>query len=138
MITLRKKSSGTLIEAYCSSQDLVGTVVRISGVENSTITVAPVNPAVPAQMPAYGLLVEKITATRCLVQRWGDVTLPVGAAALEPGRVCYVGPDAKLTTQQPTPDPSGTGVYVLQTMGHSTGPTSVDFSPSPATLEISV
>lgn len=137
MITLRKKSSGTLIEAYCGTEDRIGTAVRISGVENSTITVTPVNPAYPAQMPAYGLLVRKITPTRCLVQRWGDVTLPP-ESVLEPGKVCYIGPDASLTTSQPAPDAEGTGVFVLQTMGHATGPTSVDFSPSPATLEISV
>lgn len=137
MITLRKKISGTMIEAYCASGDAVGMAVRISGVENSSITVAPVNPAYPAQMPAYGLLIQKITPTRCLVQRWGDVTLPTGFA-LEPGKVCYVGPDARLTTTQPSPDALSTGVYVLQTMGHATGPTTIDFSPSPATLEISL
>lgn len=135
MITLRRRSAGTVIEAYCGANDAVGTAVRIAGVENSTITVTPVNPAYPAQMPAYGLLVQKLTATRCLVQRWGDVTLPLDAA-LETGKVCYVGPDARLTTTQPSADSGVTGVYVLQTVGHATGPSTVDFLPSPATLEI--
>lgn len=135
MITLRKRSAGTLIEAFCSVTDTVGLAVRIAGVENNTITVTPVNPAHPAQMPAYGLLVQKITATRCLVQRWGDATLPT-ETSLEPGKVCYVGPDARITTRQPDADQSPTGIYVLQTVGHATGPSTVDFSPAPATLEI--
>lgn len=133
MITLRKRASDRLITAYCDAAALVGQAVRITGVEMGTIIVAPVSPTNPEQMPAYGVIVEKLSSTRCAVQRWGDAQIPV-SVELEPGKVCYVGLDATLTTKQPVPD---AGVFVLQVVGHAIGTSAVDLAPSPATLEIS-
>lgn len=134
MITLRKRAADHVITAYCGSLDRTGQVVRVVGVELGGVIVAPVNPENPEQMPGYGLIVEKLSPTRCVVQRWGDVRLALDVP-LEPGKVCYVARDATLTTTQPTPSISG--VYVLQTVGLATGVDTLDFSPSPATLEIS-
>lgn len=135
MITLRKKTTGNTILAFCNEADEVGKAVRITGVEMETITVTQVNPAYPDQMPVYGILIEKLSPTRCLVQRVGDVKLPPGGS-LQPGRYCYVAPDASLTTTVPAAEDSPSGVFVLQVVGLATGPAALNLSPSETLLEI--
>ena len=135
MITLRKKTSGSTLLAFCGESDEVGRAVRITGVEMDTLTVSQVNPAYPDQMPAYGVIVEKLSPTRCLVQRAGDVKLPPGVT-LQPGKYCYVASDATLTTTVPVADDSPSGVIVIQVVGLATGPAALNFSPSDTLLEI--
>ncbi len=137
MITLRKKFSGNTRVVSCRAEDSEGDAVRIVSVEMDQITVNRVNPAYPEQMPAWGVIVQKYTPTRCLVQTSGEVRLP-STATLSPGRVCYVGADGRLTTATPEVTDSPSGRLVLQEVGLANGPAALNFIPSPLTVEIGI
>ena len=135
MITLRKKVAANTQLMNCRPEDATNDAVRIVSVEMDVVTVGKVNPYYREQMPAYGVIVQKYTPTRCLVQTSGPLSLS-GSSSLNPGRVCFVGVDGRLTATPPVATASPSSYVIVQNMGLATTPTKLDFSPDTQTLEI--
>lgn len=97
---------GRYFEADCLATDAIGHFVRITGAEVMGVAqVTKVDVTVSGQYPACGVIVEKPTSTRCLVVTHGEIT--VSPATLTPGKVYWIGLDAKLSAALPTPAPLG-------------------------------
>lgn len=89
-----------VFEADCSGTDVAGDFVRITGdAVAGYYQVIKADPTDLAQMPALGVIVEKTLATRCIVQRAGNVA----ATGLTPGKPYFVGLDGQLDDAPPVP-----------------------------------
>jgi hypothetical protein len=66
----------------------------------------------PSTMPAVGVIIDKPSATRCLVQSIGEA---VGLGVLVSGARYWIGTDSKITTVSPIP--GGGERVVLQLAG---------------------
>lgn len=67
-------SEGRYFEANCLSSDLVNHFVRVTGNTLSVPNVTRVDVTDSTKMPAIGVIVQKPTATTCLVQVSGQIT----------------------------------------------------------------
>lgn len=95
---------GRYFQADCQSSDVIGMFVYVTGSAVSGIPqVTKVDIQTFGKYPAVGLIVEKATATRCLVQVFGEIG--VSPAILVPGRPYFVGLDSMLTNVPPAPAP---------------------------------
>jgi len=115
--TLEELSNGRLLFANCLVTDVEGDLVRITGPDTINVAnVTKVNPEYTTQMPCFGMLVEKITATTAIVQTSGRVkiaTLP----AMIPGKRYFVGLNG-LPSQYPADiGLSTTGIAIWQAIG---------------------
>jgi len=105
---------GRYFSADCLLADAIGSFVRITGVAVAGIAqVATVNIAITGQYPAVGVIIEKSTTTRCLVQVIGE--LQVSPPTLIPGRPYFIDVDGTITDVPPVPA-SGT-VVAIQAIG---------------------
>lgn len=76
-------AEGRYFEANCLSSDLVNHFVRVTGNTLSVPNVTRVDVTDSTKMPAVGVIVQKPTATTCLVQVSGQITSfsPVAAGS---------------------------------------------------------
>lgn len=90
-------------EADCLATDAVGDSVSVSGAAvGGIMQVTKTDPKVNGlTAPAIGILVAKITATRCVVKTYGLLDV---LQVLTPGKAVYVGADSLPTSVVPTPD----------------------------------
>ena len=85
------------IDAFCLSSDSVGRFVYISGDRvGKTYTVCTVDPLVRAKMPAIGLIIQKYTTTKCVVQLFGEVRGIF--TGLTPGHYVFIGLSGELVS----------------------------------------
>lgn len=100
-VTIRKRAISELIQADCLATDEVKHVVQISA--NAIAGVFQVSKiditAAPAQL-AVGVIISKASSTRCTVQVGGQ--LAGLYSGLTPGKMLFVGTDAKLSHAVPT------------------------------------
>lgn len=95
---------GRYFQADCQVSDAIGMFVYITGPAVSGIPqVTKTDIQTYGKYPAVGIIVEKSTTTRCLVQVFGEVE--VSPAALVPGRPYFVGFDSLITNLPPIPLP---------------------------------
>lgn len=95
---------GRYFQADCLASDVVGMFVYVTGSAVLGIPqVTKVDIQIFGKYPAVGMIIEKSTATRCLVQVFGEIA--VSPAALVPGRPYFVGLDGTLTNIPPAPAP---------------------------------
>jgi siroheme synthase len=100
-VTIRKRSQADYIVADCLVPDGVGDMVRISadsvgGVYQ--VTKLDINNS-PIELPV-GMMVRKLTTTRCVVQLVGEV--PGVYTGLLPGKQLFIDQDSRLTHVVPT------------------------------------
>lgn len=81
-------AEGRYFEANCFASDAINDFVHTVGVTGSTPNVTKVNPLSSPTMPAIGVIVQKPTATSCLVQVAGIITT---FSPLVPGARYFVG-----------------------------------------------
>lgn len=81
-------AEGRYFEANCLATDLVNHLVRVVGNTLSVPDVTKVDTSDLVQMPAIGIIVQKPTATTCLVQVSGQTTTVSPVVA---GTLYYVG-----------------------------------------------
>jgi len=97
------------IDAFCSISEVVGKFVYISGDRvGKTYTVSTVDPFTRDKMPAVGLVIQKYTDTKCIVQLFGEVKNLF--TSLIPGHYVFVGANGDLTQFPVSPFP-GVGVF---------------------------
>lgn len=97
---------GRYFQADCLSSDAVGTFVYPAGLAVAGVPqVTKVDLLTMGKFPAIGMIVEKSSATRCLVQARGEVE--VSPAVLIPGHSYFIGLDGLLSDGPPVPG-SGT------------------------------
>lgn len=97
---------GRYFEADCLAGDVVGALVYITGI--AVLGIAQVTTADPRALgkyPAVGMIAEKSTATRCLVQTFGES--PIVFVGLTPGRVYFLDTTGLVTATPPAPLPGG-------------------------------
>jgi len=70
-VTARKRPG--LYQASCTLTDQVGDLVYITSAANGFYKVKRCNPASYAMMPAWGVIVQKYSTTKCTVQTQGEV-----------------------------------------------------------------
>lgn len=106
MLVSRSLSQKERVTASCGVGDAVGDVVYVSGAKSGAdYSVTKTDPTAYASMPGLGIVIYKISATRCVVQLSGEVLgLYTG---LTPGRVCWVGLDSRPTQTPPAAPISG-------------------------------
>lgn len=99
-----QKALGRYFQANCLSTDDFGMFVYVTGPAIGGVPqVAKADIMTAGKYPAVGVIVEKSSATLCLVHVLGE--LDVSPAILTPGRPYYVGLDAFLTSTAPTAAP---------------------------------
>lgn len=108
--------SSAPIPSDCLPTDSIGDFVyvtsdRISG----KLQVSKVDIADPAKMPAFGIIVAKVSSTECFVQTSG-IVLDV-YSGLTPKSVLFVGADSRAAETPPEPGVGET--YLIQTAGYS-------------------
>lgn len=89
------------VRALCDSADALGNCAYISGdLSAEKYQIRSADPTDSAKMPAIGVIIEKPSATECVLQVIGEIpdTLYSG---LTPGGQLYVGLDSKLTHTPP-------------------------------------
>lgn len=91
---------GRYFEADCLSSDDVDDCVYVTGPDVGGVAqVSKVDPRNISTMPMVGIIVEKSTTTKCLVQTFGEVHL---SQILVPGKRYFVGtsgtPDVNIPT----------------------------------------
>lgn len=93
-------AEGRYFEANCLAGDLLNQFVRVVGNTLGVPDVTKVDPSDASKMPALGIIVQKPTATTCLVQVTGQTTTfsPVIA-----GSFYYVGATALPVSVAPAP-----------------------------------
>lgn len=95
---------GRYFQADCQTSDTIGMFVYVTGAAVLGIPqVTKVDIQTYGMYPAVGIIVEKSTTTRCLVQVFGE--LEVSPALLVPGRQYFVGLDSVITNIPPAPSP---------------------------------
>jgi hypothetical protein len=114
-------AAGRYFDANCQPSDAAFNCVYVTGVSMGSPDVTTVNPSNPATMPAVGIIVEKYSATDCLVQVFGLIT---GIFGLVPGQRYFVGPGGTVTTPAPVPPAT------LQVIGLSIGPNQLLIDPN--------
>lgn len=86
--------------ADCPAGIIVDDLVYVTGAAiGGIMQVDLVDVTDRAKMPAYGIVVSKSSATRCVVQTLGKYTTGV---ALTPGKPVYVGATGQPTSTKPT------------------------------------
>jgi hypothetical protein len=118
-------------QGICQASDSVGDLVRISGpVVGRVYAVTKADPSDATKMPAIGTVIQKFTATTCLIQKTGLLSLS-GLPALMTGHLVFVGLDGKPTTTRPFPGASGTGFAIVQAVGIAAATDKVELKVSP-------
>jgi len=93
---------GRYFQADCLATDSIGVFVRILGNPVSGVRqVRRVDVTDQTLMPAVGVIVEKTSLTRCLVQIMGEVI--VDPENLVPGKRYFIGRDSELADAPPDP-----------------------------------
>lgn len=112
--SLEELSRSRTIYADCLSSDSIGTAAYVTGpsvLGYPQVTACDIT--TPGKYPAVGVIVSKLTSTRCLLQAVGDVA--VFPSILTPGKTYFVGLDA-FPTEIPPIAPLG-GRVAIQTLG---------------------
>ena len=105
---------GRYFQADCQATDDVGVFVYVTGPAVSGVPqVTKADIQTPGKFPAVGIIVEKSSSTRCLVQVRGEIE--VSPAALVPGQPYFVGLDSVITNIPPDPAPGI--VAAIQSIG---------------------
>lgn len=108
--------------ANCQSADDVGDCVYVSGdVIAGTIQVAKVDIADTTKMPSIGIITSKSGSTSCIVAFFGSVDLSPAV----PGKIYFVGADAKPTATRPA------GPALIQVVGVALDTARLLLNPSP-------
>ncbi|RLC88636.1 MAG: hypothetical protein DRJ03_01820 [Chloroflexi bacterium] len=112
--------------AECTAAEGVGDFVCVAGdPPNGHDVVAKADPADFNKMPAVGVVVSKSTPIECLVQWFGET--PSIFTGLASGEIYFVGSDAKIAEEPPTPT---TVPLFTQFMGVATAPTRLFLRPN--------
>ena len=91
-------TADVVLPAACLVTDDVGHFVYPTGASvGDVLQVTRVDVMVFGQMPALGVIVEKLTATSCLVLFMGLYAF----GPITPGKLCFIGTDARLSTIRP-------------------------------------
>jgi hypothetical protein len=100
-VTVRNRGSSSLFLADCPSGNAVGDVVTVSSdTVGGVYQVDQLDILDPSVQLVIGLIVQKLSATRCVVQTGGEVVdLYTG---LTPGKALFVDDMARLTQSVPT------------------------------------
>jgi hypothetical protein len=90
------------LPANCLAADVVGNTVYITGDKvGKYYQVSTTDPTDPAKMPAVGIIIQKDSATECIVAPFGEITdIYTG---FTPGESLYVGADSRPTHTPPSP-----------------------------------
>lgn len=113
-VTVRRREGTSYAEAECAALDEVGDVVYISGDEvGGLLQVAKINIDVSPAQHSIGVIVLKMTSTRCFVQLGGE--LRGVYSGLTPGRRLFVDECSRLS--HVVPNSPSVGVRLLQAMG---------------------
>ncbi len=106
-------------DSACQAGDAVGNLVySLADDEVETIDITD-----SAKMPAVGIILEKITATTCVVQTFGAYD----SAGLTPGNRYWAGPAGTPTNVIPTASPGG--IAILQVIGFAHTPDELFLDP---------
>ena len=115
-----------VFEATCEATDAVDMYVRVTGPAVSGVRqVSRVDITDRTKMPAIGVIIEKMTLTRCRVRTYGEVPAPIVAI---PGKRYFVGLDSQLTDSPPRPGPGGK--IATQIIGVALDRTTILVSPN--------
>lgn len=117
IVTGPARQAESYSQGTCSAGDAIGDLVCISAqLVGRIYAVTKADPADGLKMPAVGAIIQKFSATSCLIQKTG--VLPVsGTPDFDIGRTVYVGLDGRPTTVPPDPTLSSTGLAMLQAVG---------------------
>jgi hypothetical protein len=97
---------GRYFQADCQAGDVVGNFVYVTGAGVLGVPqVTKVDVLTTGKYPGVGMIIEKSTATRCVVQGWGEIA--VSPAILVPGKVYWIGTDSNLASTPPMAGPGG-------------------------------
>lgn len=103
-----------LLFANCLATDQVGDCIHITGPKvGIRLQVTKVDITDRTTMPSIGIIVEKTSDTKCIIQTEGDYV----ESGLTAGSLYYVGHDARITDEIPEP-PLG-GIALVQIMGEA-------------------
>lgn len=117
--------SGIRGTAVCAASVDVGDLVYVSGDKTGVdYSVEKADVSTFVKMPVLAAVVAKLTATRAVIQFWGELDLWSG---LTPGRMCFVGANAKPT--QIPPAPALGGRAYLQVIGVAVDSDIIRFEP---------
>lgn len=118
------------VPANCLITDSVNDLVGISGpTVMGVYQVEKANVGALAEMPAIGVIIDKPTATTCIVQLFGEVKGIY--TSLVPGAVYFVGTNSKPSAVPPTPTLMKPRVY-LQPIGVALDTNVLMLQPGPA------
>lgn len=99
-------AKGRAYEADCLAGDAIGNFVYVTGPEVSGLPqVSTVDVTDASKVPAVGVIVEKSTATRCVVQVIGETSI----FTTVPGDRYFISTSGTATNVPPTP--SGSDLY---------------------------
>lgn len=114
MLVVRPLGGKARVTASCLTTDAVGDLVYVAGsIAGNDYDVAKVDVGDYTKMPAFGVIVAKLSTTRCVVQMSGEV---VGIyTGLTEGRVYFAGSDGRPSLTPPAPGLSGRAY--LQSVG---------------------
>lgn len=120
---------GNKFTGTCPSDSAVGDLVFVAGAAKA---VDLADPADPYKMPTVGCIIEKMSATICVVQTHGIVSAVY--TGMVPGRMYYVGIDSRPVDAPPMP---GIGVtHYIQAIGIALDTTSLILSPSTSITQV--
>lgn len=107
MIVTRPLSTTGFGTATCSSGDIVGDLVYISGPKvGPDYSVGKADPSDFSKFPAVAAIVAKLSATRAVIQFGGEIKGIY--AGLTPGKVYWTGPTGIPVSTPPSPGIGGT------------------------------
>jgi hypothetical protein len=87
-------------------------------------------------MPAVGIIIEKLTATTCVVQMYGPASVPGDITDLQPGKRCFVGYNSKPTIVPPSVADSPTGKMMLQIVGIALDDDEMEIMPNMSIVQL--
>ena len=111
MAATSRRRSTDLLFADCDAVDVVGDVVRVIGDAVAGVYQSgKINLDDSAKHLVFGVVVQKLTSTRCVVQTSGEIRDVY--TGLTPGKVLFVNMASRLSHTVPTHPTSGTRVLL--------------------------
>jgi len=124
-VNVQKRAVALQFDADCPAATLVEDLVFVTGPAiGNIIQVDTVDITVVSTMPAIGIVVKKITSTRCRVRTSGEFTISL---TLVPGKTYYVGATGQPSLVIPALSPGE--VKVFQPIGYAIDTNSLLIKP---------
>ena len=105
-VTVKKRAISQLFVADCASANIVGDIVRVSAdAVGGVYQTSSLDINYGSVQLAFGIIIQKITSTRCIVQTGGEV---VGVyTGLTPGGPLFINGSSRLTHTVPAHPAAG-------------------------------